>query len=66
MVEQIAFHEYEIAKIKNKLLKTLYHKGALLPYPAFHLGLTLIEEISNLARLSEKLGNRIRMLLELH
>ena len=66
MVEQVAFYEYEIAQIKNRLLKTLYHKGERLPYPAFHLGLTLIEEISNLARLSEKLGNRIRMLLELH
>jgi len=66
MVEQIAFYEYETDQIKNRLLKTLYHKGEQLPYPAFHLGLTLIEEINNLACLSEKLGNRIRMLLELH
>jgi predicted phosphate transport protein (TIGR00153 family) len=66
MVEQIAFYEYETAQIKNRLLKIFYSKGERLPYPAFHLGLTLIEEISNLARLSEKLGNRIRMLLELH
>jgi len=66
MVEQIAFCEYETAVIKNRLLKTFYSKGGNLPYPAFHLGLTLIEEISNLSRLSEKLGNRIRMLLELH
>jgi uncharacterized protein len=66
MVEQIAFYEYETAQIKNRLLKTFYSKGAVLPYPTFHLGLTLIEKISNLARLSEKLGNRIRMLLELH
>ena len=66
MVEQIAFHEYETTQIRNRLLKTLYSKGERLPYPAFHLTLTLIEEISNLARLSEKLGNRIRMLLELH
>ncbi len=66
MVEQIAFNEYETVVVKNRLLKTLYSKGDKFPYPAFHLCLTLIEEIGNLARLSEKLGNRIRMLLELH
>lgn len=66
MVEQIAFYEYEVDGVKHRLLKTLYHKGERISYPAFHLSLTLIEEISNLAHLSEKLGNRIRMLLELH
>jgi uncharacterized protein len=66
MVEQIAFYEHETAQIKNRLLKTLYTKGERLPYPSFHLGLTLIQKISNLAELSEQLGNRIRMLLELH
>ena len=66
MVEQIAYNEYKTLQIKNRLLKTFYQTGDRLPYPAFHLGLTLIEEISNLAPLSEKLGNRIRMLLELH
>lgn len=66
MVEQIAFYEYETANIKKRLLKTFYSKGDCLPHPAFHLGLILIEEIGNLAWLSEKLGNRIRMLLELH
>jgi predicted phosphate transport protein (TIGR00153 family) len=66
MVEQIAFYEYETVQIKNRLLKTLYATGERIPYPVFHLGLTLIEKISNLSHLSEKLGNRIRMLLELH
>jgi len=66
MVEQIAFNEYETAQIKNRLLKIFYSIGDRLPYPAFHLGLILIEEITNLSRLSEKLGNRIRMLLEIH
>lgn len=66
MVEQIAFYEYETVQIENRLVKTLYMKGERLSYPAFHLLLTLIKEIGSLARLSEKLGNRIRMLLELH
>ncbi len=65
MVEQIAYNEYKTLQIKHSLLKTFYQKGESLPYPAFHLGLRLIEEIGNLAPLSEKLGNRIRMLLEI-
>lgn len=66
MVEQIAFYEYETDQIQNRLIKTLYQGGDQMPYPAFHLCLTLIEEIGKLARLSEKLGNRVRMLLELN
>ena len=66
MVEQIAYLEYESGQIQSRLIKTLYQKGDGLPYPSFHLALTLIEEIGNLGRTSEKLGNRIRMLLELH
>lgn len=65
MVEQIAFLEYENTIQKRQLLKTLYRTSDHLPYPAFHLILRLIEEISLLASISEKLGNRIRMLLEL-
>lgn len=65
MVEQIAFCEYEMALIQNKLLKQLYRSGDEMVYPVFHLFLTLIEEIGQLASLSEKLGNRVRMLLEL-
>jgi predicted phosphate transport protein (TIGR00153 family) len=65
MVEQIAFYEFEVYQQKNRLLKKLYQGGQNLPYPAFHLCFTLIEEIAYLARLSEKLGNRVRMLLEL-
>lgn len=65
MVEQIAFCEYEMVLIRNQLIKRLYQGGDGMPYPVFHLSLTLIEEIGCLACLSEKLGNRVRMLLEL-
>lgn len=65
MVEQIAFCEYETALLQNQLTKRLYQEGDAIPYPAFHLALSLIEEISHLARISEELGNRVRMLLEL-
>ena len=65
MVEQIAFCEYEMVVIQNRLIKRLYQAGSEMSYPAFHLSLTLLEEIGRLACLSEKLGNRVRMLLEL-
>ncbi len=65
MVEQTAFAEYETDLLKTQLLKQLYQDGELMPYPAFHLLHTLIDEIRAIAALSEKLGNRIRMLLEL-
>jgi uncharacterized protein len=65
MVEQIAFHEYEMVQIRNRLIKRLYQGEGDLPYPVFHLSLTLFEEIGRLASLSEKLGNHVRMLLEL-
>lgn len=65
MVEQIAFCEYEMAQIQNEVLTRLYREGDALPYPVFHLTHTLIQEIGALACLSEKLGNRVRMLLEL-
>lgn len=65
MVEQIAFCEYETAQMQLALTKKLYQGADALAYPAFHLCLSLIKEISHLAVLSEELGNRIRMLLEL-
>ncbi|HSX25613.1 MAG TPA: TIGR00153 family protein [Chlamydiales bacterium] len=65
MVEKIAFYEHEVDQIQNRLLKCLYQGGDALPSPAFYLCMTLIEEIGQLSRLSEKLGNRVRMLLEL-
>ena len=65
MVEQIAFLEYETDISHRRLLKTLYQTGADFPYQAFHHCLSMIEEISKIACISEKLGNRIRMLLEL-
>jgi predicted phosphate transport protein (TIGR00153 family) len=66
MVEKISYCDYEVDLLQNRLLKTLYEKGEALPFPAFQLGLTLIEEIGTLSSISERLGNRVRMLLELH
>ena len=65
MVEQIAFREYENATLQVALLKQLYREGTSLSCPSFHLCHALIGDIGALSCISEKLGNRIRMLLEL-
>ncbi len=65
MVDQIAFFEYEADQIEYMLKRSIYQAGEQMAQAAFHLWLALIAEISKLSHLAEKLGNRIRMLLEL-
>ena len=65
MVEQTAYKEHEAAQMQHKLTKRLYTKGEPLSAPSFHLWLSLIEQIGAISGLSEKLANRIRMVLEL-
>lgn len=65
MVELTAFKEYEASKMVRELMKELFTKGDTLPAPVFYLWLHLIEELGTLSNLSEKLANRIRMILEL-
>jgi uncharacterized protein len=65
MVDLIAFQKHETDNLLNQLLKRLYQRGDTLSAPAFHLCFSLIEEIGLLAELSETLGHRVRMLLEL-
>lgn len=64
MVEQISFLNGENDLQQRKILKILYHKDDL-PSPLFHLMTKLIEKIGWISCLSEKLGNRVCMLLEL-
>lgn len=65
MVEVTAFKEYEAEKMRRQLMKQLFAKGDSLTPPVFHLWMNLIEEIGELSHLSERLANRIRMILEL-
>ncbi len=62
-IDQLAQKEHEIDKLQYLLLKKLYNRDDL-PYPLFLLWQTIIKEIAAISNLSEKLGNRIRMLLE--
>lgn len=65
MIEELAFMEHELDIQQYHLLKNLYSLGKDIPYPSFHLWQTLIKEVGSLSNIAEKLGNRIRMILEL-
>ena len=65
MVEQTAFKEYEADKMRQTLMKQLFTHGDTLSVPVFYLWMRLIEEVGAISHLSERLANRIRMVLEL-
>jgi len=65
MVEQTAHKEYETKKFQRSLTTKLFAEGDKLPAPDFYLWIKLIEDISNISVISERLANRIRMVLEL-
>ena len=65
LVEKASFKEYEADKAKYALTKKLFAKSQGLSTPGFYLWIRLIEEVGQLSHLSERLANRIRMILEL-
>ncbi len=65
MVEQTAFKEDAADKMQRTLMKQLFTQGEELAAPSFYLWAKLIEEVGSLSHLSERLANRIRMVLEL-
>lgn len=64
MVEQAAHREHEAQLLKQIVLQRIFAQGETLSPPAFYLLVRITEEVASIAELSEKLGNRIRMLLE--
>lgn len=65
MVEQTAFKQHEVSQLQRVLQEKLFRQGEHLTPPSFFMWVRLIEELGDLAELSEKLANRIRMVLEL-
>jgi uncharacterized protein len=65
MVEQTAYKEHEADKMRQILMKQLFTYGDALSVPVFFLWMRLIEEVGAISHLSERLANRIRMILEL-
>ncbi len=65
MVEQTAWKEHEADRMHHALTKKIFTHSDPLPAPVFILWVKLFEEIAALSHLSERLANRIRMVLEL-
>jgi predicted phosphate transport protein (TIGR00153 family) len=64
MVEKVAYFEHEADVLQQKLLHKLYNECEHLSPPLFNIWNKIFEEVGALSNLSEKLANRIRMLLE--
>lgn len=65
MTDKISNIEYQADKMKHKLLKEFFKTAENVKVPVFYLYTRLVEEINHISHISEKLANRIRMILEL-
>jgi uncharacterized protein len=65
MIEQLAFREHELDILGYNLLKKLYSLTDKFSYSTFFLWHTILKEVGELSNIAERLGNRIRMVLEL-
>lgn len=64
-IDQVAFLEHEVDRLQYKIIKKLYKLADSMPYSDFHLWMKLLKEVGAISNLSEKLANRVRMILEL-
>ena len=64
MVSQVAVKEHEVDLLQRELLKKLYSHDEL-PAPIMILWLRIFEGVAQISNIAEKLGNRIRMTLDL-
>lgn len=64
MVDEVAFKEHEVDLIQRKLNKQLFSDEEEMEYKTFVLWLKIIQTISSLSNVSEKLAHRIRMTLD--
>lgn len=65
MVDTVAYLEHESDILQRTVLKDFFASESELTLSTFHLWQRIIENLSEISNLSEKLANRIRMTLEL-
>ncbi len=65
MIQHIAKKEHELDIMQFDILKKLFNMESNISFQSFYLWITLIREIGEISNLSEKLANRIRMILDL-
>jgi predicted phosphate transport protein (TIGR00153 family) len=64
MTDDVAYKEHEIDLLQRKILKELLNSEQELTYSTFHQWMRILESISRISDLSEKLANCIRTILE--
>lgn len=64
MVEAVAYMEHEADVLQQRLLKKLFSMDDSIPYSSFFLWITILQAVASLGNTSEKLANRVRMLLD--
>lgn len=65
IVEKTSKIEYQADRMKHELMKEFFKTAENVKTPVFYLYIRLVEEINHISHISEKLANRIRMILEL-
>ncbi len=63
--EKISYIEYEADKMKHQMMQEFFAENEQVLPQTLYLYTRLIEEINQISHISEKLANRIRMMLEL-
>ena len=64
MVEEVAYKEHQIDIEQRGLLKIILHESDEMPTWLFYLWMKVIEKVSSISNLSEKLSCRVRMILD--
>jgi predicted phosphate transport protein (TIGR00153 family) len=64
MIEKVALEEHECDILEIELKKKLYNFSHPMNAPAFYQWISMVKEIGSIADLSQRLANRIRMILE--
>lgn len=65
MADETSYKEYEADVLKTKVRKEFFAHADSLSSSVFYVWTKLIDEIGSLSHISERLANRIRMILEL-
>ncbi len=60
----VSYLEHEVDIIQRTLLKKLYNMEKPLEYTCFNLWVNIIQTVASLSNLSEKLANKLSMLIE--
>jgi len=65
VVDQTAHKEYEADKMKQRLMQKFFAMSEEVEIPVFYLYIQIMEEINRISHFSERLANRILIILEL-